>query len=398
MKNLDQNQLEIRLTDFLSKQLKNSTTYFGYPEVSKNDDLSILGISGLAKLHLNNAGDPWIPGKFKMHTKEFEQEVLDFSARLYEIENDYWGYVTSGGTEGNLYGIYMGRKFFTQKQQKTIFLFSKASHYSIPKNARLLKLDMKEVDSLPSGEMDYEDLGSILKKIKKDFTSLPSLIINVNIGTIMTGAIDKVAQINKQVDRLGWKEENVFLHADAALMGFIYPFIESKEDLFKNRVRSISISGHKFPGAIHPCGIVLVNKDIRKKAFKKEIITNIGYIGTKDTTISGSRNGFLSLILWYLFQKKGVKGLKEEAKRCIKNTRYLFKKLKKMKYPNSSLFPNQTIVTFKKPSKDIVSKYQLATEEGIAHVVMMQHITRVQIDSFCREMERFLEGEKLKNL
>ncbi|MEM9869475.1 MAG: hypothetical protein AAF765_17390, partial [Bacteroidota bacterium] len=50
---------EIRLSYFLAEQIKNATTYFGYPEVPENNDLSILGISSLAKLHLNNAGDPW---------------------------------------------------------------------------------------------------------------------------------------------------------------------------------------------------------------------------------------------------------------------------------------------------------------------------------------------------
>jgi len=146
-------QAEIRLTDFFAQQIKNSVTYFGYPEIPKNNDLSILGISGLAKLHLNNAGDPSVHGNAKMHTKEFEKEVLDFVADLYNLE-DYWGYITSGGTEGNLYGMYMGRDYFAAQSKKPIFLYSAASHYSIPKNAHLLNLTQYKIKSSESGRRD----------------------------------------------------------------------------------------------------------------------------------------------------------------------------------------------------------------------------------------------------
>jgi histidine decarboxylase len=42
----------------------------------------------------------------------FEVNVLDWFAKQWEIEkNDYWGYVTTGGTEGNLHGILVGLVF-----------------------------------------------------------------------------------------------------------------------------------------------------------------------------------------------------------------------------------------------------------------------------------------------
>ena len=135
MKSLDYNekltQIEIKLTRFLAEQIKNSATYFGYPEIPQNNDLSILGISGLAKLHLNNAGDPYVHGNAKMHTKEFEKEVLEFVANLYNLDA-YWGYITSGGTEGNLFGIYMGRDYFKLKDKTpffSVFLFQSLLHF-----------------------------------------------------------------------------------------------------------------------------------------------------------------------------------------------------------------------------------------------------------------------------
>lgn len=37
--------------------------------------------------------------------------VLNWFAKLWEIDNEeYWGYVTNCGTEGNLHGILVGRE------------------------------------------------------------------------------------------------------------------------------------------------------------------------------------------------------------------------------------------------------------------------------------------------
>jgi len=42
----------------------------------------------------------------------FEVSVLDWFAKLWQIEKDqYWGYVTTGGTEGNLHGILVALVF-----------------------------------------------------------------------------------------------------------------------------------------------------------------------------------------------------------------------------------------------------------------------------------------------
>lgn len=371
---------EVQLSYFMAEQIQNATTYFGYPEVPENNDLSILGVSGIAKLHLNNAGDPWIQGNAKMHTKEFEQEAVEFVASLYGIEDNFWGYVTSGGTEGNLYGTYMARESFEHLEQRAVFLYSDSSHYSVPKNGRLLYLKRKEVKSQASGEMDYEDFAKVLDELKADS---PPLIININIGTTMTGAMDQVLEIQRVLAQKKYSPDRVKIHADAALMGFLYPFIQDSADLFKNGVSSLAVSGHKFPGAIHPCGIVICKKDYHQKAFGESWVP---YVGTNDTTISGSRNGFLALNLWYIFKRKGRAGFLREAKICVENAIYLFERLKSSGIENVSHYPKQNIVTFKKPPEEIVTKYQLATQGDMAHVVVMQHITRNRINGFCEEL------------
>ncbi len=52
----------------------------------------------------NNVGDPWTGSNFRINTHHFEREVVAMCASLTggDVEK-LWGYVTSGGTEGNMY-------------------------------------------------------------------------------------------------------------------------------------------------------------------------------------------------------------------------------------------------------------------------------------------------------
>jgi histidine decarboxylase len=81
----------------------------GYPT---NQDFNYDALVPLVHFHLNNAGDPFLGSSFSLNSMKFEVSVLDWFAKLWEIEkNEYWGYVTSGGTEGNLQGILVGLVF-----------------------------------------------------------------------------------------------------------------------------------------------------------------------------------------------------------------------------------------------------------------------------------------------
>lgn len=78
----------------------------GYP-YNLNFDYDAL--SQLQHFSINNLGDPFIESNYGVHSRQFEVGVLDWFARLWELEKDeYWGYITNCGTEGNLHGILVG--------------------------------------------------------------------------------------------------------------------------------------------------------------------------------------------------------------------------------------------------------------------------------------------------
>lgn len=81
-------------------------SYTGYPY---NLDFDYGALGQLQHFSINNLGDPFIESNYGVHSRQFEVGVLDWFARLWEIErDDYWGYITNCGTEGNLHGILVG--------------------------------------------------------------------------------------------------------------------------------------------------------------------------------------------------------------------------------------------------------------------------------------------------
>jgi histidine decarboxylase len=93
--------------------------------------------------------------------------------------------------------------------------------------------------------------------------------------------------------------------------GMLLPYLAPEWVNFNRPIHSIAISGHKFIGCPFPCGIVLTYQELADK-----LASNIEYIGSKDLTIGGSRNGHAPLFLWYAIQKRQHL-FDTEARECV---------------------------------------------------------------------------------
>jgi len=89
--------------------------------------------------------------------------------------------LTAGGTEGNLYGLYLGRETYPDG----VVYYSEHTHYSAAKIVRVLGARSIMLRGLDNGEIDYDDLRESLK-IHRD---VPPIIL-ANIGSTMHGAVD----------------------------------------------------------------------------------------------------------------------------------------------------------------------------------------------------------------
>ena len=358
--------------DRLRQELQDYSRFaMGYPSAT---DLDFSELKPFMDFALNNIGDPFSEGStYRVETLEYEREVVEFWARLTRApEDNWWGYVTNGGTEGNLYGLYLAREL----HPRGIVYFSQDTHYSVTKNLHFLNMRNIMIRSQSNGEIDYEDLRETLK-IKRDIAP----IIFANIGTTMTEAKDDIGTIKAIMDELAIPQ--YYIHSDAAMSGAMAPFMEPRPSFdFADGADSLSISGHKFIGAPIPCGIVLARKD-----YVNRIGRSIAYIGSMDTTVSGSRNGLTPLMLWYAIKYFGEDGLRKRVNASLELAEYTQQALKAVGVP-AWRNPSSLTVVMPRVTAEVQAKWQLATAQGISHVMLMpgKNITRENIDRLVADV------------
>lgn len=357
-----------RLDDFLLQIKDNTDLFLGYP-VSK--DFDFRPITDFLGYPLNNLGDPFTESTWKVDSRMYEQEVVGFMAELFRADpDDFWGYVTNGGSEGNLYGLYLARELYP----KGMVYYSQDTHYSVKKNLHLLGMNHIMVRSQPNGEVDYQDLCKTMA-LHRDKPA----IIFANIGTTMTEAKDDLGTIRAILKELAITEH--YIHSDAALCGGLAPFITPRVAFdFQDGADSISVSGHKSFGSPIPCGVVIAKKDNVARIAK-----SISYIGSLDTTISGSRNGMTPLFLWYTIKSLGHEGLQKRVEWSLEMAEYAEKRLQKIGVP-AWRNVNAITVVFPEVAHHIQQKYQLATANGVTHLILMPNITKRQIDAFISDI------------
>lgn len=358
------------LQDYIEKARDN---FLGYP-VSKDFDYS--EIAHFLQYPINNLGDPFEDGTYKVQTHELEKEVVTFFAKLFRANpNDYWGYVTNGGSESNLYGLYLARELFP----KAMVYYSESTHYSVRKNIHLLNIPSIVIRSQENGEIDYEDFENTLRMNRHK----PAIVLTT-FGTTMKEAKDDVSKIRNILKKLAIQDS--YVHCDAALSGTYGAFMEPRLPFdFFDGADSISISGHKFIGSPIPTGVI-----IAKRSNRDRISKSISYIGSLDTTITGSRNGHCPLFLWYALKKLNVDGLRKRYLHSLEVAEYCEQRLKEIGV-DAWRNLNAITVVFPKTSNEIKLKWQLATEGDIAHIICMPNVTKEQIDHFIDDMKNCTE-------
>ena len=335
----------------------------GYP---CNQDFDYSALLPFMRYCANNVGDPFHDSNFRSNTHEIEREVIDrFAGLMHLAREQAWGYVTSGGTEGNMYGLYMGRELFPDG----VVYFSQDTHYSVVKILRVLKARNIMIKSQENGEIDYDDLYETIR-INRD---VPVIFI-ANIGTTMKGAIDDVSKVHDILDDLA--VTNHYIHGDAALSGMILPFVEQPQPHgFDAGIDSVAISGHKLIGSPLPCGVALTRRD-----YVARVARSIEYVGALDTTLSGSRNALTPLILWYAFEHYGLDGFRRLVTEMLAVAQYAVTRFNDSGIP-AWRHENSVTVVFPKPSIEVLRRWQIAPYEDIAHVITMPQVTRETIDA-----------------
>ena len=359
---LPRSEIVKKLDRLLSDVRAATRQQVGYPV---NQDFDYSTLLPFLDYSINNVGDPFHPSNFWGNTHEIEREVIGIFAGLMRLEReDAWGYVTSGGTEGNMYGLYLARELFPN----AMFYFSEETHYSVLKNVRVLNARHIMIRRQENGEIDYDDLEAMIR-VNRD---LPAVIM-ANVGTTMRGAVDDIGRIRGILREQA--VTNHYIHADAALSGMILPFVDDPQPYgFDAGVDSISVSGHKLIGAPLPCGVVLT-----RRPYVERVGRAIEYVGVEDTTLSGSRNALAPLMIWYAFARHGHRGFRGIVARMLDTAEYAVGQFNERGIP-AWRHRNSVTVVFPRPGEDVFRKWQMAPEGEIAHIITMPHVTHEMID------------------
>jgi glutamate/tyrosine decarboxylase-like PLP-dependent enzyme len=80
----------------------------------------------------------------------------------------------------------------------------------------MYRMDAERLDTLPSGEVDYDHLRSRLAA-----NAARPAIINVNVGTTVKGAVDDLDRVLEILAETGYGEDRFYIHCDGALFGLM---------------------------------------------------------------------------------------------------------------------------------------------------------------------------------
>ena len=261
---------------------------------------------------------------------ELEKEFIQDIGKDMGFSENFWGYISSGGTISNIEALWIARnKLIRKKRKPTFVLVNEDHHYSIEKACNILNLQ--------------------IKPLKVDPNVPPDQIAAVICicGSTETGRCD---------DIITWKEfcmkNDIHLHIDAAYGGYYRYCKDSKyltesSKIMLNNLHlgdSLAIDPHKLGYAPYPGAIFLLKdkNDVMYINSTKEV----RYLGVTDIslyTIEGSRAGAIAASLYY-----GHKQLKSHYKEIMENnligTELLVQKI--ISFKNFEIYPTRDLGLF----------------------------------------------------
>jgi len=333
----------------------------------------------------------------------------------YAKESD--GTFAPGGSMSNYMAMLMARDRHDPQirnkgisKQLTLYT-SKASHYSIIKNASFIGIGRNnvrfiEVDSF--GKMMPSDLE---RQIQQDIANgYHPFFVNATSGTTVLGAFDDIQAIS-----IICTAHNLWLHVDGAYCGsviFSHKYKHLVEGLELSD--SFSVNAHKMLGTPLTCSIIVVkDKSYLSKSFSNDAeylyqTADDNYNLGKTSLQCGRRNDALKL--WTLWKSIGTEGLEK-----IVDHQFFLADLARdyiKKHPDYTLYSHDDSISvcfnYKNvPAKELCTKlYEhsesmvgfgtFGTQEFVRLVTINTILNSENILAFFKTIEAFVEKSTLK--
>jgi len=329
-------------------------------------------------------------------SQELEREIIQVLAVdiFKATEDEYDGYIATGGTEANIQALWVYRnlykKEFNASLDEMVILSSEDTHYSVHKGSNLLSIENVSIPvDFNSREILKEELDFIVKDLisngKKYF-----MVIS-NMATTMFGSVDNPDMYAEILEK---HKVQFKIHIDGAFGGFIYPISNKNSTInFENpNVSSITIDAHKMLQAPYGTGVFLCRKGLIENVLTKEA----QYVDGMDLTIVGSRSGANAIAVWMILFSYGYYGWFEKINTLLLRTNWFSKQMDAL---NIEYFrdPFMNIVTLKSEyiPENIAHKFGLVPDTHNSvnswyKVIMMDHVEIDDLIIFVEELQKEL--------
>jgi glutamate/tyrosine decarboxylase-like PLP-dependent enzyme len=239
----------------------------------------------------------------------FEAEVISMTANLMNGGNDkVCGSLSSGGTESIFLATKAHREYYRMKHNITQpeIIACVTAHAAIDKACEILGIKLIKV---PCNPKTFKiDLEAVKWNITCD-----TIMIYSSAPNFPNGMIDDIESLSKIA-----VQNDVGLHVDCCLGGFILPFAKHLIDLpvfdFElPGVTTMSCDTHKYGYAAKGTSVILYkNKELRRfQYFAYPDWTGGLYV---TPTLAGSRSGALSATAWASMIRLGYEGFMKNTK------------------------------------------------------------------------------------
>ena len=264
---------------------------------------------------------------------KIEPIVIKMLANHFNVDDsNFFGYISSGGTEASFSCLWWHRKFLSYTCNKMpVLISSKSSHYSIDKIAEQLAMEGIKINPDSNDQMDLKELEEVLKS-----TDAP-VIVSSNLGYTVKGGIDNIQEIYNLLNK--YKKNQYKLHIDGAVYGIIAPYLLQFKNINSifDIADSLTFSGHKFLGTYNITGVALTKTNYIEDSFYHiNTMKDVQYLKRdeyRDFTFSGSRQSEFAVEIYMLlneaFKLEGENTALENLwNSCLETTEWFITELK----------------------------------------------------------------------
>ncbi|ACL75401.1 aminotransferase class I/II-fold pyridoxal phosphate-dependent enzyme [Ruminiclostridium cellulolyticum] len=303
--------------------LDNGKVFLGYPQTTPHP-IAIKTYKNYLQYNDNHVGTFSNNNTDLNISRKMEKQFIEMLGDLYgDIEAD--GYVTSGGTEGNIMGIWVGKYYLGGGETDNLCLIKTyLTHQSIDKACSLNNIT--NIIEIPYNQNFEMDTNLLRNEIDFQIESGKNRIIIVaTVGYTMTGTSDPIDEIDKIIqDYSRNKDVSFYLHVDAAIGGLVYPFCKKEDFAFQYpSVKSLTVDPHKMGYVPFSAGVFLCRRNLQDC-----VAIPIKYAKTvMDKTLVSSRSAAAAAACWTTFNYLGIAGFEKKIKKLISIKEYLVEKV-----------------------------------------------------------------------